>query len=136
MDAGQVLIFRWTPAPVLAIPCNGSSADGNTCSHRSSRRLQVEELVADLTERVAKRIHECEELQIAHENIRKIDNLWGFERLTSLSLDNNWIDRMQGLDHLTTLTVLGGFPRCRGRAGNEGKRGGGGGGIGGWLRPF
>ena len=40
-------------------------------------------------------------------DILKIDNLWCFTNLTKLQLDNNIIEKIEGLDLLTNLVWLG-----------------------------
>lgn len=40
-------------------------------------------------------------------DILKIDNLWSFVHLTKLQLDNNIIERIEGLDVLVNLEWLG-----------------------------
>lgn len=46
-------------------------------------------------------------LRLDYKNILKIDNLWCFTALTKLQLDNNIIERIEGLDHLVNLVWLG-----------------------------
>lgn len=46
-------------------------------------------------------------LRLDYKNILKIDNLWCFKSLTKLQLDNNIIEKVEGLDHLVNLTWLG-----------------------------
>lgn len=46
-------------------------------------------------------------LRLDYKNILKIDNLWCFKSLVKLQLDNNIIERIEGLDHLTNLVWLG-----------------------------
>ena len=41
------------------------------------------------------------------EDILKIDNLWSLVNLTKLQMDNNIIERMEGLDMLVNLEWLG-----------------------------
>lgn len=43
------------------------------------------------------------------EDILKIENLWCFKKLTKLQLDNNIIEKIEGLDTLVTLVWLGTF---------------------------
>jgi Leucine-rich repeat (LRR) protein len=38
-----------------------------------------------------------------------MENLWLFSNLTKLQMDNNIIERIEGLDTLTKLTWLGNF---------------------------
>jgi len=40
-------------------------------------------------------------------DILEIDNLWSFECLTKLQLDNNIIEKIKGLDELVNLIWLG-----------------------------
>ena len=40
-------------------------------------------------------------------DILKIDNLWSFENLTKLQLDNNIIEKIENLDFLKNLKWLG-----------------------------
>lgn len=40
-------------------------------------------------------------------DILKIDNLWSFVNLTKLQMDNNIIERIEGLDILVNLEWLG-----------------------------
>lgn len=39
-------------------------------------------------------------------DILKIDHLWDFSSLSTLELNNNAIEKIQGLDHLINLTWL------------------------------
>lgn len=41
------------------------------------------------------------------EDILKIDNLWSLVHLTKLQMDNNIIERIEGLDMLVNLEWLG-----------------------------
>ena len=41
------------------------------------------------------------------EDILKIDNLWSFVNLTKLQMDNNIIERLEGLEMLVNLEWLG-----------------------------
>ena len=41
------------------------------------------------------------------EDILKIDNLWNLVNLTKLQMDNNIIERIEGLDMLVNLEWLG-----------------------------
>ena len=41
------------------------------------------------------------------EDILKIDNLWSFVNLTKLQMDNNIIERIEGLEMLVNLEWLG-----------------------------
>lgn len=43
-------------------------------------------------------------------DILRIDNLWQFESLRKLQLDNNIIERIEGLENLTHLVWLGEAP--------------------------
>ena len=45
-------------------------------------------------------------------DILRIDNLWQFENLRKLQLDNNVIERIEGLEKLTHLVWLGKAPFC------------------------
>lgn len=45
-------------------------------------------------------------------DILRIDNLWQFESLRKLQLDNNIIERIEGLESLTQLVWLGEAPSC------------------------
>ena len=40
-------------------------------------------------------------------DILKIDNLWEFTKLTKLQLDNNIIEKIEGLESLVNLVWLG-----------------------------
>lgn len=42
-----------------------------------------------------------------YKDILKIDNLWSLVNLTKLQMDNNIIERMEGLDMLMNLEWLG-----------------------------
>ena len=42
-----------------------------------------------------------------YKDILKIDNLWSLVNLTKLQMDNNIIERMEGLDMLVNLEWLG-----------------------------
>lgn len=44
-------------------------------------------------------------------DILRIDNLWQFESLQKLQLDNNNIEKIEGLENLTRLVWLGEAPR-------------------------
>lgn len=44
--------------------------------------------------------------------ILKIDHLWQFTSLTKLQLDNNIIEKIDGLEKLTNLVWLGEFSSC------------------------
>lgn len=46
-------------------------------------------------------------------DILRIDNLWQFESLQKLQLDNNNIEKIEGLENLTRLVWLGEAPRSR-----------------------
>lgn len=46
-------------------------------------------------------------LQLDFQNILRIDNLWQFENLRKLQLDNNTIEKIEGLEKLTRLVWLG-----------------------------
>lgn len=46
-------------------------------------------------------------LRLDYKNILKIDNLWCFTALTKLQLDNNIIEKIEGLNHLVNLVWLG-----------------------------
>lgn len=48
-----------------------------------------------------------EALRLSYKNIAEISNLNNFDSLKTLRLDNNIIERIEGLDHLTQLTWLG-----------------------------
>ena len=63
------------------------------------------EIARNLSQQIAERIHKTTELQISA-NIKIIDNLWGFDMLTELKLDNNCIERIENIGHLTGLTSL------------------------------
>ena len=45
-------------------------------------------------------------LRMSFKNIRRIDNLQGFEGLTTLCLDNNVIDKIGNISHLVNLRWL------------------------------
>ena len=45
-------------------------------------------------------------------DVLKIDNLWCFTRLVKLQLDNNIIERIEGLEALVNLRWLGAHPRA------------------------
>ena len=42
-----------------------------------------------------------------YKDVLKIDNLWSLVNLTKLQMDNNIIERMEGLDMLVNLEWLG-----------------------------
>jgi len=46
-------------------------------------------------------------LRLDFRNIFRMENLWLFTNLTKLQMDNNIIERIEGLDTLTKLTWLG-----------------------------
>ena len=46
----------------------------------------------------------CSQL-LSYQNILKIDNLVGFDKLVKLQLDNNIIEKIENLSHLTSLEV-------------------------------
>ena len=46
-------------------------------------------------------------LALSFRNVLKIDNLVGFERLVKLELDNNIIERIENIGHLTSLETAG-----------------------------
>ena len=43
---------------------------------------------------------------LSYQNILKIDNLVGFDKLVKLQLDNNIIEKIENLGHLTSLEAL------------------------------
>lgn len=45
-------------------------------------------------------------------DILRIDNLWQFENLRKLQLDNNIIEKIEGLENLTHLVWLGKALSC------------------------
>lgn len=45
-------------------------------------------------------------------DILRIDSLWQFENLRKLQLDNNIIEKIEGLEHLVHLVWLGKDPSC------------------------
>ena len=49
--------------------------------------------------------HKVEALQLSFQNILQIENLTGFDALTKLQMDNNIIEKIENLEHLTNLTV-------------------------------
>lgn len=51
-------------------------------------------------------LQEITELTLSFQNIYAIDNLFGFEQLLQLKLDNNIIDKIENLGHLVNLTWL------------------------------
>eukprot|EP00070_Physeter_catodon_P048837 XP_028355731.1 dynein regulatory complex subunit 3 isoform X2 [Physeter catodon] len=51
-------------------------------------------------------------LQLDFQNILRIDGLWQFENLRKLQLDNNIIEKIEGLENLTHLVWLGEAPAC------------------------
>lgn len=51
-------------------------------------------------------VGEASTLRLSFKNIKRIANLTGFERLTTLCLDNNVIDKIAGIDHLVNLKWL------------------------------
>ena len=53
-----------------------------------------------------KRIVDADSLALSYQNILKIDNLAGFEKLKRLQLDNNIIASIENLDHLVNLETL------------------------------
>ncbi|KNC55229.1 LRRC48 protein [Thecamonas trahens ATCC 50062] len=63
------------------------------------------EIARNLSEQIAERIHKTTSLQI-NANVKIIDNLWGFDKLTELKLDNNCVEKIENIDHLVTLTSL------------------------------
>ena len=44
---------------------------------------------------------EVKALLLSYQNILKIDNLIGFDKLVKLQLDNNIIEKIENLSHLT-----------------------------------
>ena len=44
-------------------------------------------------------------LLLSYQNVLKIDNLIGFNRMIKLHLDNNIIEKIENLSHLTALEV-------------------------------
>lgn len=48
-------------------------------------------------------------LFLVYIDILRIENLWQFEKLTSLQLDNNVIEKIESLDNLKNLIWLGNF---------------------------
>lgn len=46
-------------------------------------------------------------LNLLFTDILKIDNLWEFTKLTKLQLDNNIIEKIEGLESLVNLVWLG-----------------------------
>ena len=44
-------------------------------------------------------------LLLSYQNILKIDNLVGFDKLVKLQLDNNIIDKIENLSHLEALDL-------------------------------
>uniref|UniRef100_A0A8D3ATY3 Dynein regulatory complex subunit 3 n=1 Tax=Scophthalmus maximus TaxID=52904 RepID=A0A8D3ATY3_SCOMX len=74
------------------------------------QKAVLEQTLQDQARRIAKAegIHFDEVLQICleYKNIVKIDHLWDFTSLTRLDLNNNIIERMEGLDSLMNLTWL------------------------------
>ena len=49
---------------------------------------------------------ETKSLLLSYQNILKIDNLVGFDKLIKLQLDNNIIEKIENLSHLTSLEAL------------------------------
>jgi len=49
---------------------------------------------------------EAQTLILSYQNILKIDNLKGFDKLVKLQLDNNIIEKIENLDHLVNLQAL------------------------------
>jgi hypothetical protein len=47
-------------------------------------------------------------LLLSYQNILKIDNLVGFDKLVKLQLDNNIIEKIENLGHLSNLEVWAG----------------------------
>ena len=45
-------------------------------------------------------------LRLSYQNLLKMDNLVGFDKLVKLQLDNNIIEKIENLSHLTSLTQL------------------------------
>ena len=50
---------------------------------------------------------EARALLLSYQNILKIDNLVGFDKLIKLQLDNNIIEKIENLGHLTNLEARG-----------------------------
>ena len=49
---------------------------------------------------------EVKEMLLSYQNILKIDNLVGFDKLVKLQLDNNIIEKIENLNHLSSLEAL------------------------------
>lgn len=74
---------------------------------------QVSPDIAEVARREGIEFLGVEALRLDYKNILKIDNLWAFENLTRLQLDNNIIERIENIGELdcqTKLTpILSGF---------------------------
>ncbi|XP_061158434.1 dynein regulatory complex subunit 3 isoform X2 [Syngnathus typhle] len=74
----------------------------------------LEQGLQDQAELIAKQegilFKEAPRLSLEYRNIQKIDHLWEFSALTKLNLNNNFIKKIEGLDHLVNLTWLNGNP--------------------------
>ncbi|XP_077388780.1 dynein regulatory complex subunit 3 isoform X3 [Festucalex cinctus] len=74
----------------------------------------LEQSLKDEAERIVKQegigFNQAHRLSLEYRNIKKIDHLWKFSSLTKLNLNNNFIKKIEGLDHLVNLTWLNGNP--------------------------
>ncbi|CAH8582111.1 unnamed protein product [Schistosoma turkestanicum] len=62
--------------------------------------------VSQLAKQDGIRFENVKHLRLDYKNILKIDNLWAFKLLVKLQLDNNIIERIEGIDHLIHLRWL------------------------------
>lgn len=68
---------------------------------------QVSPEIADVARREGIEFSSVMSLRLDYKNILKIDNLWGFESLVKLQLDNNIIERIENIHFLVNLQWLG-----------------------------
>ncbi|KAI9357346.1 hypothetical protein DFJ73DRAFT_821505 [Zopfochytrium polystomum] len=73
---------------------------------RKSVNEQVSPEVADIARKEGIDPLEVRMLRCDYKNILKIDNLWAFENLTKLQLDNNIIERIENINFLKNLQWL------------------------------
>lgn len=74
------------------------------------QKAVLEQLPAEYPDQVKREASEPAQitaLRLDYRNILRIDNLWSFEKLTKLQLDNNTIEKIENLDHLVHLQWLG-----------------------------
>ena len=60
---------------------------------------------AEVKQQEATAFRDVKCLLLSYQNILKIDNLVGFDRVVKLQLDNNIIEKIEHLGHLTSLEV-------------------------------